>query len=187
MSRHLAWSLCIAVAASAGDVKGKVAAGDGGAADAVVYLVSPGDKVKLPVPRSSHVSQKGARFNPKLMIVQVGATVDFTNDDWVTHSVYSVSNPKKFDLGLYEKSAKKLVTFDQPGDVELMCSLHPRMRATLVVVPSAWFAAVADDGSIAIEGVPAGKYDAVLHRPGEPKDLKKSVDVPESGAVSVSF
>jgi plastocyanin len=155
-------------------------------ADAVVYLVSQDPKAKLPAPKGSKVSQKGARFNPKVMAVQVGSAVDFTNDDWVTHSVYSKSAPKSFDLGLYEKNAKKVVTFDQPGEIELLCSLHPRMHATLVVVPSALFAPVADDGSFSIDQVPAGKYDLVLHPVGG-AEVKKTVEVAATGAVTAAF
>jgi plastocyanin len=172
-------------AAFAGDVKGKLAAAppEGGA---VVFLVPADPKAKLPAPKTSRVSQKGARFNPKVMAVQLGAPVDFTNDDWVTHSVYSKSPAKAFDLGLYEKNAKKVITFDQPGEIDLLCSLHPRMHATLVVVPSAWFAAVGDDGSFSVEQVPAGKYDLVLHPVGG-SETRKSVEVPASGAVTAAF
>jgi plastocyanin len=170
--------------AAAGDLKGKVS-GDG-PFEAVVWLAGA-VKEKLPPPKPAHVSQKGARFSPRVMAVQKGTTVDFTNDDWVTHSVYSVSATKKFDFGLYEKYAKRAVTFDQPGEIELLCSVHARMRAVLVVVPSPYFATVGDDGSFTIEGVPAGKYEAVLHKTGGATELRKPVDVTEAGDATVIF
>src|SRR4051794_9788279 len=48
----------------------------------VVYLESPdADRKMPPVPEAVTVSQKGAQFNPRLVVVTVGQTVNFPNDE----------------------------------------------------------------------------------------------------------
>ena len=41
-----------------------------------------------------------------------GTSVDFTNDDWVTHNVFSKSGPGEFDLGLYGRGESKGSRFE---------------------------------------------------------------------------
>src|SRR5688572_20851242 len=50
--------------------------------DMVVYLESPEASRTMPPPgKAVDVSQKGARFEPRLVVVTVGQTVNFLNDE----------------------------------------------------------------------------------------------------------
>jgi plastocyanin len=79
------------------------------------------------------VGQKGKEFTVKTLDVKVGDTVNFTNDDPFAHNVFSVSDVKQFDLGSYPQGQTKSVTFDQPGVVEVECSIHPNMQMVINV------------------------------------------------------
>src|SRR5688572_14740580 len=76
-------------------------------------------------PPNVQVRQKGAKFDPALVIVSVGQTVEFHNDEDkpIEHNVFSNAPAKKFDLGLYPPRQFKSVTFDKPGAVMLYCSI----------------------------------------------------------------
>src|SRR5262249_39814956 len=106
--------------ASAGDIKGKV---DGKAGSTVVVWVE-GIRKPAVVKKRAAISQTGMRFSPSLLVVVAGQTVEMPNDDNVAHNVFSYSPAKKFNLGLYPKGESKTVTFDQPGLVDLFCSIH---------------------------------------------------------------
>jgi hypothetical protein len=129
----------------------------------VVYLEPDGDVPALatiPPPPTAQVRQKGAKFDPPLLIISVGQTVDFLNDEDrpVEHNVFSNAPAKKFDLGLYPPSQSKSVTFDKPGAVFLYCSIHRFMDGVVYICPTPLHSRVAADGTYKIEHVPPGKY-----------------------------
>jgi plastocyanin len=93
----------------------------------------------LTVPVTTHaagtfeVAQKNKAFSQKKLKVKVGDTVNFRNDDPFFHNVFSLSDPKTFDLGSYPQGQAKAVTFDKPGTVEIECSIHPEMTMVIEV------------------------------------------------------
>src|SRR5688572_2851239 len=105
----------------------------------VVYLESPDAGRAAPPPGEAVVvSQKGARFEPKLVVVTVGQTVKFVNneDRAIEHNVFSNSKAKKFDLGLFGPGESESVTFDKPGPVLVRCSIHRYMDGAVFVSPT---------------------------------------------------
>jgi plastocyanin len=127
----------------------------------VVYLESPDPGRAMPPPgKPLDVSQKGARFEPKLTVVSVGQTVNFLNneDRQIEHNVFSISKAKKFDLGLFGPDQSKSVTFDKPGAVLLRCSIHRYMDGVVFVSPTPYTSLVDNDGHYAIADVPPGKW-----------------------------
>ena len=79
------------------------------------------------------VHQLDLKFAPGNMIVKVGDTVTFTNDDTMFHNVFSLSDAKSFDLGMFAKGHSKDVVFDKAGTVEVECAIHPMMKMTIEV------------------------------------------------------
>jgi len=128
----------------------------------VVYLEGPAIAAQnpgdFPAPQ---IQQLDRRFSPDLVIVPAGSTVSFPNMDPIFHNIYSLSKPKSFDLGNYDKGQTRKVTFLAPGIVEIYCHLHPNMQATVVVTPNRWFARPDRDGQYRILDVPPGQYTLV--------------------------
>jgi plastocyanin len=127
----------------------------------VVYLEGPGpaaDDASKPI---AQVEQLDRRFMPDLAVVSVGSTVSFPNMDPIFHNIYSLSKPKTFDLGSYDKGETRKILFPKPGIVEVYCHLHPNMAATIVVTPNRWYARPDRDGQYRIPNVPPGQYTIV--------------------------
>ena len=102
--------------------------------------------------------QKDKSFHPHLLVVEVGAWVDFPNHDPFFHNVFSLFEGKRFDLGLYETGTSHMVHFDRPGVSYIFCNIHPEMSAVVLAVNSPFFATSNAKGDVAIPGVPAGRY-----------------------------
>lgn len=102
--------------------------------------------------------QKGKRFEPHLLIVPVGSTVDFPNHDPFFHNVFSLFEGKRFDLGLYESGATRSVRFDRLGICYIFCNIHAEMSAVVLVVNTPYFAISDRQGEIRIPNVPPGRY-----------------------------
>lgn len=81
------------------------------------------------------VSQKNKSFSVKKLVVKVGDSIKFVNDDSFAHNVFSLSAAKSFDLGSFGNGGAKSVTFDKPGQVEVECAVHPDMRMNIEVKP----------------------------------------------------
>jgi plastocyanin len=127
----------------------------------VLYLEGAGaaaGDAKSPV---AQVQQLDRRFMPDLVVIPVGSTVAFPNMDPIFHNIYSLSKPKSFDLGSYDKGETRKVTFSKPGIVDVYCHLHPNMAATIVVTPNRWYARVDRSGLYRIPNVPPGQYTVV--------------------------
>jgi plastocyanin len=128
----------------------------------VVYLESSTSAGQNVTDTSApQIQQLDRRFMPDLVIVPVGSTVLFPNMDPIFHNIYSLSKPKSFDLGNYDKGQTRRVTFPRPGIVDIYCHLHPNMQATVVVTPNRWFARPDRNGEYRIPNVPPGQYTLV--------------------------
>lgn len=181
---HLAIAALLAilsVAASAGTISGKVSGVTG---ESVVYVEAIAGKT-FPAPTDKPViDQKGLMFQPHLVAVQQGTTVEFLNSDKVAHNVFwiSVGGNKKLghNLGTWPQGEKKSFKFDNPGAVPLLCNVHPEMSAYVVVTPTPYFAVTDKSGSYKIDNVPDGSYTVTAWHEGA-KNSSKPVTVSGEG------
>lgn len=145
-----------------GRVTGRVTAEAGKTLpEMIVYLESSEPNRRFPAPgEPAVISQKGAKFQPNPLIICVGQSVEFRNDEDrpIEHNVFSRSPARTFDLGLYKPGVDKRVTFEQPGAVRLFCSIHRYMDGMIFVCPTPFFAKVGADGRFDIADVPPGSY-----------------------------
>ena len=107
------------------------------------------------------ISQQDTAFVPAVLVVRLGATVEFVNEDPFFHNVFSYSQAKRFDLGRYPAGQSKAVTFEESGIVKVYCEVHDFMRAIVLVLDSPYHSPVSEDGSFTIRGVPPGTYEVV--------------------------
>ncbi len=127
----------------------------------VLYIESTSPAASNAPGPAAQMEQIDRRFMPDLIVVQAGSTVSFPNMDPIFHNVYSLSKPKTFDLGSYDKGDTRKVMFPKPGIVDVYCRLHPNMAATIVVTPNRWFARPDSSGHFRIPNVPPGRYTVV--------------------------
>jgi plastocyanin len=126
--------------------------------DAVVYA-EPATGQRAPkAPHAAEIEQRKRRFNPLVTVVQVGAEINFPNNDTVKHHIYSFSPAKVFDLPLYSGKAAAPQLFDKPGIVVLGCHIHDQMIAYVDVVDTPFFGKTDASGAVKLDGLPPGKY-----------------------------
>ena len=132
------------------------------------------------------LEQRELRFVPHVLVILVGTTVEFPNNDPLSHNVFSISDAKRFNLGLYSRGTIRRLKFGNPGVVELLCQVHMEMSAFIVVVKNPYFAQPDADGSFRIAGVPPGRHRLrCWHERFAVQE--RTVQVPESGFVTVDF
>jgi plastocyanin len=160
--------------------------------DFVVYIDQPsGEKVAPPtrpvqVITKKRVTQKGAMFSPRILPIVVGTTVEWPNNDEIFHNVFSISDAKQFDLGLYKDPEIKQVVFDKPGRVDVFCSIHTSMNCIVLVLETSHFSATDEKGRYTIGNVPPGTWKVKAWHERLPSQTSEIV-VPESGEVKLDF
>jgi plastocyanin len=160
--------------------------------DFVVYIdETPAQTPKPPaepvqVVTTKKITQKGAMFSPHILPVVAGTTVEWPNNDEIFHNVFSISDAKQFDLGLYKHPEVKRVTFDKPGRIDVFCSIHAAMNCVILVLPTSHFAGTDDKGRYSITNMPPGTYKLRAWHERLPSQVKEIV-VPETGEIKADF
>lgn len=174
--------------ALAGTILGKATLqGAKEAKDAVVYIGKIKDKTFEPPEHHAVMDQKGLTFVPHVLPILVGTTVDFKNSDDVLHNVFTPSKAgDRFNLGTWGKGQMRSFTVKKPGEVVILCNVHPEMEAYIVVVETPYFALTDEEGTFRISDLSPGDYVlSIWHekRKGKPQ----RITVPERGEITVNF
>ena len=107
------------------------------AAAALVLALAPGVE-RAKAQESASVDIADFTFGPNSVTITAGGTVTWTNSDSAPHT--ATGDGGSFDTGTIDPGASASITFDTPGTYTYICSIHPNMTGTVVVV------AAGDDG-----------------------------------------
>jgi plastocyanin len=133
----------------------------------VVYLeTAPQPAFETPPPGRAVLDQRNETFVPPVLAITAGSTVEFPNSDRVYHNVFSLSKPRRFDLGRYPRGRSRSVVFDRPGVVRVFCEIHSHMSAYILVFAHRFFAVTDAEGRYRLEAVPPGSYTLALWNDG---------------------
>jgi plastocyanin len=106
------------------------------------------------------VDQTGCMFAPRVVGVQTGQPIEFTNGDPTLHNVHTAPERSTgVNFGLAQKGARRAIHIDRAEImVPIRCDVHPWMRAFVGVLDHPYFAVTGSDGSFRFDRVPAGRY-----------------------------
>jgi plastocyanin len=104
------------------------------------------------------LTQQDKHFSPHVLVVPVGALVEFPNKDPFFHNVFSLFEGKRFDLGLYEAGTTREVRFNKPGISYIFCNIHAEMSAVVIALETPYYGIANRRGEIVIPNVPLGRY-----------------------------
>jgi plastocyanin len=173
-------ALLVAMPLSAGTLEGTVKApGMRSNADAVVYIDTIPGKTFEPPAEPALMDQVDLAFEPHVLAVQVGTTVQFKNSDAMLHNVFSPDKcAERFNLGSWPQGQTRDYTFKQPCAATVLCNVHPEMEAFVVAVPTPYFAVTDKAGAYTIDNVPDGSYTVKVWHP---KLKEKTAEVTVKG------
>ena len=139
-------------------------------------------------PAAPTLAQRDTAFEPSVLMVPLGTTVEFPNRDPFFHNVFSYSSAARFDLGRYPRGESKSVVFDEAGVVKVYCEVHESMRAAVVVVQNPFHTTVAPGGTFRIANVPPGRHTVVVwHHDGGVREVQVDVRAGATTPVQLRF
>lgn len=132
---------------------------------AAVFLESREARQLVKPLASAEIAQVNKVFDPSVLVVPVGTSVQFPNRDTVRHHVYSFSPAKTFELKLYTGKDANPVVFDKVGIAILGCNIHDNMTAWVVVVDTPYYGRTSKTGTVVLNNVPVGRYQMRVWHP----------------------
>jgi plastocyanin len=159
-------------------VEGKPLAG------AVITADPEGGPQTTPPPVKATIVQADLAFAPDLLVIPVGSSVDFPNNDTVGHQIYSFAPAKSFQLPIYRGNPYPPVRFDKPGLVTLGCNIHDAMLAYIVVTDARFYGRTDASGRWKVPDMPTGKVKVTVWHPRlreGPSGLERETQVPGTG------
>lgn len=151
-------------------------------AGAVVAVYGSGtDRPATPV--QGVMDQINKSFQPDVLVIPVGSTVEFPNSDSVSHQIYSFSAARRFQLPLYRGKPYPPVHFDQAGLVTLGCNIHDSMLGYILVTDAPWFGRTNSAGLWSV-AVASGHYTVRIWHPRmrERPAIERKLALGDSGA-----
>ena len=103
-----------------------------GAASALLFVVAPVAGLGA---GAQAVQIENFTFAPERIVVAPGTTVTWLNEDDIPHTV--AATDRSFKSKVLDTDDSFSFTFARPGTFEYFCSLHPYMKATIVVAAGA--------------------------------------------------
>jgi hypothetical protein len=160
---------------------------DGGLGNVVVYVKSGANGTYTPPTTPVELNQVGCNYDPHVVALQVGQTLEIVNSDPIMHNIHP--HPKvntEFNFG-QPKPGKKEKVFDKPEVlIPVGCDVHPWMRSYIAVVGNPFFAVSKDDGTYEIKGLPAGEYEIEAVHEKLKSDTQK-ITVKDGEAATLNF
>jgi plastocyanin len=163
---------------------------DGRVLSGAVVTVRPLDApARHAAPQRTVMDQVNRAFEPDLLVIPVGSTIEFPNSDSVSHQIYSFSAAKRFQLPLYRGKPYPPVQFEQTGVVTLGCNIHDEMLAYVVVTDAPYFGRTDASGAWSAE-VTRGQYRVLIWHPrvrDEGADLERVLTVNDTDRAELTL
>ena len=107
------------------------------------------------------IDQKGGcLYGPRVVGLQVGQPLKFTNSDQTLHNVHGmpkVNAPWNFAMPKFVKQKENKDPTKPEVMIHVKCDVHPWMSGYVGVLEHPFFAVTDKDGNFTIDGVPPGE------------------------------
>jgi plastocyanin len=132
----------------------------------------------VPMPEGpALLDQFSKAFVPDTLFVRVGQPVVFKNSEDQLHNVTVVRT--RTGTGVFNISQNQgdvhTHTFEQAGEYDVTCDVHPGMRATIVASNSPYAVYADGRGAFVFPNVPPGQYRLKVFAGG--REAERAVDV----------
>lgn len=162
---------------------------NGALANAFVYIKGGLDGKKFAPPATPvKIDQHGCWFEPRVLGIQTGQTLEVTNSDPVTHNIHPLAQiNREWNHSQGEGDAPLARRFLTPEImIRVKCNIHSWMRAYIGVVDNPYFAVTGNAGTFEIANVPPGEYTLGVWQESLGTQEQK-VTVAPSGKVDLDF
>lgn len=153
-----------------------------------VYIEGRGIGTYKPPSTPVVLTQRRCEYVPHVLGIMVGQTLEVTTEDPTTHNIHVMpKNNRSWNVSQQPGSQPLTERFTHPEImIPVKCNEHPWMKAYIGVTTNPFYAVTGDEGSFAIQNLPAGQY-TIAAWSATFGSQQKQVSVEEGKSVSVDF
>jgi plastocyanin len=126
-----------------------------------VYVKAGAEKYTFAPPaEAAELDQDGCMYQPHVLGLQVGQTLNILTKDATTHNIHPMpKDNREWNVSQAPNAAPLEQKFSRPEImIPVKCNQHPWMRAYIGVTKNPFFAVTGSDGTFTIKGLPPGDY-----------------------------
>lgn len=156
----------------------------------VIYLEPVNDLALPKTNKSITIGQLNKSFAPYVSIIQVGNTVNFKNQDDITHHIYSPVGDNKFEFKIRSGQTHSKADFNNAGEIAMGCNIHDWMSGYLLILETPYFAKSDAQGQLTINVAQAEKYRVTVWHPNLETDNNREMylmDTRETSTMSITL
>jgi plastocyanin len=143
-----------------------------------------------PPASAAKLDQEGCVYEPHVLGLMVGQTLEISNSDTVNHNIHANAKVNEgWNVTEPPRAEKRTARFEKEEIMfPVTCGVHPWMRAYLAVVSHPFFAVTGPDGTFLLKDVPPGTYtvEAVHEKYGK-KEMQIVMAPKESKQLDFQF
>jgi plastocyanin len=136
-----------------------VVTGAGNSLENVVVYVSAGAPNDAAPSNAATFTQKGCRYIPHLLALQVNQELKITNEDQTVHNIHpQPKRNREWNKSQPPGAPPIRESYEQAEFIPVKCNVHPWMHGTLAVMSNSHYAVTGAGGSFSLPNLPPGKY-----------------------------
>lgn len=143
-----------------------------------------------PPAEAAKLDQMGCVYEPHVLGLMVGQTLEISNSDTVNHNIHADAKVNAgWNVTEPPRAEERTAKFDKQEILfPVTCGVHPWMRSYLAVVSHPFFAVTGEDGSYSLKGIPPGSYtvEAVHEKYGK-KQMQIQISARESKVLDFQY
>jgi plastocyanin len=136
------------------------------------------------------LDQQGCVYEPHVLGLMVGQTLQVFNSDTVNHNIHADAQVNEgWNMSEPPQAETRKARFSkQEVMFPVTCGVHPWMRSYLAVVSHPFFAVSDEKGAFSLNGVPPGTYgvEAVHEKYGR-KEMQITIGAKESKSIEFHY
>lgn len=164
---------------------------DGTLANVFLYLKSGLEGKSFESPKTPvTIDQRGCWFQPRVIGMQTGQSLQVTNSDPVTHNIHPMAQVnREWNQSQAPQETPILRRFAKPElMIPVKCNVHKWMRAWVGVLDHPYFSVTGSDGSFELKNIPPGTYTvAAWHEKLGLREEKMTIVAGGKQSVNFSF
>ena len=159
-----------------------------GLKNVVVYVSAGAADEAAPPSQPISIKQKGCRFTPHVVAMQVNQELQVTNEDSTSHNIHPLpSVNREWNKAQLPGTPPLSATFARQEIIPVKCNIHPWMRGYFVVLKTSHYSVTGDNGAFTLNNLPPGKYTITAWHETYGTQSKEITITGESQSLDFSF
>jgi hypothetical protein len=153
----------------------------------VVVYISAGVPDEAPPSQAAVMMQKGCRYLPHVLTLQVNQELKVLNEDQTSHNIHPLAKiNREWNKSQPPGTPPIVDKYDKMEFIPVKCNVHPWMHSIFAVLKNSHYAISGQDGGFKLPNLPPGNYTVTAYHESY-GDKTQEVTITGSETKNVNF